>query len=65
MKDSTPLIKEAKEKVSQIIQKAISKTSLDNVNEAYLRNILRDEIGSFLFLKTERRPMIIPIVMEM
>lgn len=65
MKDSTPLIKETKEKVSQIIQRAITKTSLDNVNEAYLRNILRDEVGSFLFLKTERRPMIIPIVMEM
>jgi ribonuclease J len=64
MKDSTPLIKETKEKVTQIIQRSISKTSLENVNEAYLRNILRDEVGSFLFQKTERRPMIIPIVLE-
>ncbi len=64
MKDSTPLIKETKEKVSQIIHRSISKTSLENVNEAYLRNVLRDEVGSFLFQKTERRPMIIPIVLE-
>ncbi len=64
MKDSTPLIKETKEKVKQIIGRSISKTALDNVNEAYLRNILRDEIGAFLFQKTERRPMIIPIVLE-
>lgn len=64
MKDSTPLIKETKDKVKQIVERTTSKTALQNINESYLRNILRDEVGSFLFQKTERRPMIIPIVLE-
>ena len=65
MKDSNELIKNTKEKVTQIVHKNIQKVSQENLNEAYIRNILRDEIGLFLFQKTERRPMIIPIVMEM
>ncbi|MFA5092268.1 MAG: hypothetical protein WC483_07140, partial [Candidatus Paceibacterota bacterium] len=65
MKDSNELIKNTKEKVTQIIHKNIQKVSQENLNEAYIRNVLRDEIGLFLFQKTERRPMIIPIVMEM
>jgi ribonuclease J len=64
MKDSNMLIKETKEKVNKIILKTIKKTVNDNVNESYIRNILRDEIGLFLFQKTQRRPMIIPIVLE-
>jgi len=65
MKDSNELIKDTKEKVTQIVHKNMQKASQENLNEAYIRNILRDEIGLFLFQKTERRPMIIPIVMEM
>jgi len=65
MKDSNELIRNTKEKVNQIVIKSIQKTSQEDLNESYLRNILRDEIGLFLFQKTERRPMIIPIVMEM
>ncbi|MDD4784515.1 MAG: ribonuclease J [Candidatus Pacebacteria bacterium] len=65
MKDSNELIKNTKEKVTQIIHKNIQKVSQENLNEAYIRNVLRDEIGLFLYQKTERRPMIIPIVMEM
>ncbi|MFA5230010.1 MAG: ribonuclease J [Candidatus Paceibacterota bacterium] len=65
MKDSNELIKNTKEKVTQIVHKNMQKLSQENLNEAYIRNILRDEIGLFLFQKTERRPMIIPIVMEM
>ncbi|MDD4784810.1 MAG: hypothetical protein PHY32_04885, partial [Candidatus Pacebacteria bacterium] len=65
MKDSNELKKNTKDKVTQIIHKNIQKVSQENLNEAYIRNVLRDEIGLFLFQKTERRPMIIPIVMEM
>lgn len=65
MKDSNELIKNTKEKVIQLVHKNMQKASQENLNEAYIRNVLRDEIGLFLFQKTERRPMIIPIVMEM
>jgi len=30
----------------------------------YIRNTLRDEIGLYLFKKTKRRPMVLPVVME-
>ena len=64
MKDSNTLIKDTRDKVTQIVNKNMTKASNEDVNESYLRNILRDEIGLFLFQKIERRPMIIPIVME-
>jgi hypothetical protein len=33
-------------------------------NWAYLRNSIRDEVGEYLFQKTERRPMVLPVIME-
>ncbi len=34
------------------------------INWAYLKDAIRDEIGLFLFQKTERRPMVLPVVIE-
>ena len=33
-------------------------------NWAYLRNVVRDEIGEYLYQKTERRPMVLPVIIE-
>lgn len=33
-------------------------------NDVYLKEKLRDSLGQFLFQKTERRPMILPVVIE-
>ena len=33
-------------------------------NWAYIRNQVRDQIGEFLFQRTERRPMVLPVVIE-
>ncbi|MFH1315623.1 MAG: ribonuclease J, partial [Candidatus Uhrbacteria bacterium] len=30
----------------------------------YIRNRLRNDLGTFLFKKTERRPMVLPVVIE-
>lgn len=66
MKDSTELINEAKRKVRYIVeQKTTPKNSdTEKINWAYLRDILREEIGQFLYQKTQRRPMILPVVIE-
>ena len=32
--------------------------------ESHLKNTIRDEVGTFLFQKTERRPMVLPVVIE-
>lgn len=62
MKESTALIDETKKKVAQIVS---SKTSSEApINWAYIRNNVRDSIGEFLYSKTERRPLVLPVVIE-
>ncbi|HUO75683.1 MAG TPA: ribonuclease J [Candidatus Paceibacterota bacterium] len=34
------------------------------LNLAYLKDEIRDQVGQFLFQKTERRPMILPVIIE-
>jgi len=64
MKESKDLIKEVKEKIEQVIKRSIAGQKPYTFNETYIRNNLREELGMFLFKKTERRPMILPLVIE-
>lgn len=60
-------LKENKEMLAQVrkrIRHIIEKKATRPINWAYLKDALRDEIGLFLFQKTERRPMILPVVIE-
>lgn len=61
MKGNKTLIEEARAKVKKV---CIDKNPKDAANPMFLKNKLRDEIGQFLFQKTERRPMILPVVIE-
>ncbi len=62
VKENFELLNEAKRKVQKIVKDNTSKdTSLDWEN---LRNQIREVIGQYLFQKTERRPMILPVVVE-
>lgn len=62
VKENFDLVNETKRKVQDIIKKNSSEeTSLD---WELVRNEIRDSIGQFLFTKTERRPMILPVVVE-
>lgn len=60
LKDNRELLTETRKRVRQIVQKVVSKP----INTTDIKNALRDEIGLFLFQKTERRPMILPVVIE-
>ncbi len=62
MKESQKLIDETKEKVKQIVEKKASKEG--TTNWAYVKDNIRDQIGAFLFQKTQRRPMVLPMVIE-
>ena len=64
MKDAGELLRDTKEKVASLVKKHTAGMMAGTANDAYLRNILRDEIGLFLFQRTERRPMIVPIIIE-
>ncbi|MBU1922420.1 ribonuclease J [Patescibacteria group bacterium] len=61
MKGNKGLIEETRHRVKKIVQDRDQKSAVDN---DYTKNKIRNEIGQFLFRKTERRPMILPVVIE-
>jgi ribonuclease J len=60
-KSSGRLLDETKKKVKALLKDADPRTSS---NESYLSERLHNGLGSFLFAKTERRPMIIPVILD-
>lgn len=62
VKENFDLVNATKKKVEEIVAK---KTSPDtSINWDYVKNNIRETVGSFLYSKTERRPMILPVVIE-
>jgi len=65
MKEQKALVGEMQKKIGDIIEKTRFKEKYNNPpNEAYIKAKLRDDLGQFLYNKTERRPMIIPLLIE-
>ncbi len=65
MKEQRALVGQMREKVREILKKTQQKNGESNVpNEAYVKAKLRDDLGQFVFQKTQRRPMIIPLLIE-
>lgn len=62
LRESKDLLKETRNKTVEIIDKATSSNGA--VNWSYVKDEIRNKIGDFLFTKTERRPMILPVVIE-
>jgi len=61
VRESEDLIDNAKERV--IV--ALNKCRDNNVTEwAALKSAVRDSLGRYLYEKTRRRPMILPLIME-
>ena len=53
------------EKSNSIVREIVLKnTSKDHFDWAGMKQEIRDNLHSFLFEKTKRRPMILPIIME-
>ncbi len=61
VKQNRQLLDQIRKKVKTILQDKQPRASIDDV---YIKNKIRDQIGQFLFSKTERRPMILPVVIE-
>ncbi|MEA3272869.1 MAG: ribonuclease J [Patescibacteria group bacterium] len=61
LKENKGLIEDTRKLVRKVAQDKDKKSAPDNM---YLKNKLRDEVGAFLFKRTERRPMILPVVIE-
>ena len=62
VKENFDLVNATKKKVEEIVAK---KTSADTaINWDYVKNNIREVVGSFLYQKTQRRPMVLPVVIE-
>jgi ribonuclease J len=61
MKEQGELLNLARKKVADILKDDDPRSG---ANSAYLKDKVRNELGEFLFHKTERRPMILPIIVE-
>jgi ribonuclease J len=62
MKGSEDLLKEVKHEVRKVVESK-SKVAKEP-NWSFIRSEVRDSVGEFLFQRTERRPMILPVVIE-
>ncbi|MEK7598332.1 MAG: ribonuclease J [Patescibacteria group bacterium] len=62
VKENFDLVNATKKKVEEIIAQKTSKGAA--VNWDYVKNNIRETVGSFLYQKTQRRPMILPVVIE-
>jgi ribonuclease J len=61
VRESEKLMEESAAKVRDIVEKSISRDSFD---WSSLKQDMRDQLNQYLFEKTKRRPMILPIIME-
>jgi ribonuclease J len=61
MKENRDLIEETRSKVKKLVNNLGSKGPAE---DDYIKNRMRDEIGQFLFARTERRPMVLPVVIK-
>ncbi|HLC45019.1 MAG: hypothetical protein A2722_00110 [Candidatus Doudnabacteria bacterium RIFCSPHIGHO2_01_FULL_50_11] len=62
MKESEDLLREVKHEVRKVVETKSNKPQ--EPNWAYIRSRVRDQIGEFLFQRTERRPLILPVIIE-
>lgn len=61
MKDNKEFITSARMHMEKVLRDKSPKTPVDPDS---VKELIRDELGKFLFQKTERRPMILPVLME-
>ena len=62
LKESKALLKETRKEVIKIVDKATGPGKI--INWVYIKDEIRNKIGAFLFKKTKRRPMVLPVVIE-
>jgi ribonuclease J len=62
LKDHKELLMALRKKVRFIIETHTANGK--DINGTYLKDELRNQVGLFLFQKTERRPMVLPVVIE-
>lgn len=62
LKDHKDLLMQLRKKIRFIVENNTAQGK--DINSTYLKDELRNQIGLFLFQKTERRPMVLPVIIE-
>ena len=62
LKESKELLHQTRRKVIETVEKATASGGV--VNWTYVKDNLRNTLGDFLFQKTQRRPMVLPVIIE-
>ena len=62
LRESKDLLREVRKKTVATINHAAG--SGGPINWIYMRDVVRNQISEFLFLKTQRRPMVLPVIIE-
>jgi len=61
MKDQRRLLEDVEKLIQTLLVDKDPKSAAD---PTFIRNKIRDEVGKLLFKKTERRPMVLPVIIE-
>ena len=62
LRESKPLLAEVRKRAKEIVE--TTTTPEHDSNWTYVRDVIRERIGQFLFQKTQRRPMVLPVIIE-
>jgi len=62
LKESRELLSQARHLIRKVVEDATAQ--MHPINWAFLKDELREELGKFLFKKTQRRPMVLPVIIE-
>lgn len=62
LRESKELLNQTRERVKEIVRESATKEH--TANWSYVKDNIREEIGKFLYLKTQRRPMVLPVIIE-
>ena len=62
VKENFDLVNATKKKVEEVVN--LKTTPGEAANWDYVRNNIREVVGQFLYSKTERRPMVLPVIIE-
>ncbi|MFH0803648.1 MAG: ribonuclease J [Candidatus Tagabacteria bacterium] len=62
LRESQELLKHTRILIKKTVEESTAK--MHPVNLSYVKDMLRDQIGKFLFQKTKRRPMVLPVIIE-
>ncbi len=62
LRESKDLLREVRKKTIATINR--SSGSGGPINWIYVRDVVRNQISEFLFVKTQRRPMVLPVIIE-